>query len=73
MQLAQVTELITDLDVQALVDAQLSVAEERLVWNAIIRSPALETYYKKMVTQKKLLKIWWENEGRKEFGTLIAE
>jgi hypothetical protein len=67
-----VSELITDLDVQALVDSHLSVEEESRVWNAIIRSPALETYYKKIVIQKKLLKIWWENEGIKEFGTFIA-
>jgi len=46
---------ITELDVQALVDSHLGWEEEKRVWRAIQANPALETYYRQILAQKKLL------------------
>ncbi len=53
---------ITELDVQALVDSQLNWEEQKRVSQGIRRSLALTAYYTRIVAQKKLLLLWWQNE-----------
>ncbi|MFH1158455.1 MAG: hypothetical protein V1721_06190 [Pseudomonadota bacterium] len=57
---------ITELDVQALVDSQLTWEEEKQVWRGIHGSPALEAYYRQIITQKKLIVAWWMDEAPEE-------
>jgi len=53
---------ITEFDVQALVDSYLSREEERQVWRSIRSDPDLEAYYRRIVSQKKLLIAWWQSD-----------
>ena len=57
---------ITELDVQALVDSDLSWEEEKQVWRGIESDPALKAYYKRIISQKKLLISWWRSDTIEE-------
>jgi hypothetical protein len=52
-----------DYDIQALVDSQLGWEEEKRIWQAIERNPALHRRYDEVVAQKKLLLAWWASEN----------
>jgi hypothetical protein len=52
---------ITELDVQALIDSQLTWEEEKQVWREIENNEDLMDYYKRMLIQKKLLVVWWQS------------
>lgn len=56
----------TEFDVQALVDSHLTWEEEKQVWRGMSSNPALEAYYIQIITQKRLLALWWQNETMKE-------
>ena len=57
---------ITEFDVQALVDSQLTWEEEKQVWHEMRGDAALKAYYRQIVAQKKLIIAWWRNEALKE-------
>jgi len=58
---------IDDLDIQALVDAQLDWETEKRVWMAIQENPEYNKRYQELTNQKKALLLWWaaENEPHK--------
>jgi anti-sigma factor RsiW len=56
---------ITELDVQALVDSQLTWEEEKQVRREMGKNFALKKHYDQIVKQKKLLVNWWKNETKK--------
>jgi hypothetical protein len=53
---------VTEFDVEALVDSQLSWEEEKHVLQEVQRNPALLRHYTQIVAQKKLLIAWWQRE-----------
>lgn len=53
---------IDDLDIQALVDAQLDWEAEKRVWVAIKNSPEFFKRYQELINQKKALLLWWATE-----------
>lgn len=55
--------IITEFDVQALVDSHLTWEEEKRVLQAIRTDPALHAYYLQIVAQKKLLVAWWKEQA----------
>jgi hypothetical protein len=59
---------ITELDVEALIDSELSWEREKQVRLELARNPRLYEYYQGLVRQKRLLISWWhfaycENKG----------
>ena len=58
--------LITEFDVQALVDSHLTWEEEKRVWQGICSNPALKDYYVQIIAQKKLLAAWWQSQPPKD-------
>jgi anti-sigma factor RsiW len=56
---------ITELDVEALIDSQLSWEEEKIVRREMEKNPALLAYYAQILHQKKLIVAWWLSEMRK--------
>jgi hypothetical protein len=52
---------ITDMDIQALIDEELSPQRKQVVMEAIYRSPELSHRYTLYMHQKKLLKCWWKD------------
>lgn len=50
---------VTEFEVEALVDSQLSWEEEKYVRQEMERNPALRAYYDQVIQQKKLLVAWW--------------
>ena len=55
------TEKITELDVEALVDSQLDWEKEKLVWRELAHNQMLYGHYQDLVSQKKLLLAWWNS------------
>ena len=51
-------------DIDALIDGELSLEEERRVLLAIDQNPAMKKYYKTMLVQKSLLQDWWTQMGK---------
>ena len=54
------SQIPTDLDIQALVDAQLDFVEANRVLDKINKDPVLYARYQELLTQKKLLQDWWK-------------
>ncbi len=54
---------IDDLDIQALVDSQLSWEEEKEVWKAIEKNPQFTKRYQELTNLKKALLLWWAEEN----------
>lgn len=52
-------------DVEALIDLELTLAEEISVCAAMADQPVLKRYYLDMLGQKTLLKRWWLNSSLK--------
>lgn len=50
---------ITDRDIQALADGELSPAEAKIVMTAVMRNPAYLERYENLIKQNRLLKKWW--------------
>ena len=57
------TQIPTDLDVQALVDSQLDWEQEKWVRHWLSKDPALNARYEELLEQKKLLIAWWKSDG----------
>ena len=55
--------IITDMDIQALVDNQLDWEEEKRVRRHLFQSPDAQRRYEDLRNQKQLLQLWWQ--GRK--------
>lgn len=54
---------ISDLDIQALIDAQFTPEDERLARWAIVSDSAFRQRYEDLVNQKQLLLTWWAQDG----------
>jgi hypothetical protein len=61
---------ITELDVQALIDSQLGWEEEKQVLQELAHNSELNSYYKDMLKQKKLLVEWWHLNAEEGEGAL---
>ena len=55
------TKNITDLDIQALVDGEISDNQRVSLLEALCRDPALYNRYLLYQKQKNLLKSWWKD------------
>lgn len=53
---------VTEQDVHALVDNQLTWEEEKRVRREIDNNPFLRKEYERLMEQKKALRLWWDNE-----------
>lgn len=51
---------ISEWDIQALIDGELSSAEEAYVLQAISDTPELQERYNALQKQKQLLQLWWK-------------
>ena len=56
--------VITDLDIEALVDHELSTEERQRMYTVLRHDPDLLRKYDRLMTQKKLLQMWWNNEPK---------
>ena len=56
-------QTITDFEIQALVDNELSWEEEKQVRAYIEASAAARSRYDELVRQKRLLQEWWAQGG----------
>jgi anti-sigma factor RsiW len=54
---------VTDYDIQALVDGQLDLDEEKRVFRHIENNSLHMSRYEELVAQKKLLLMWWDSEN----------
>jgi hypothetical protein len=54
--------LITDCDIQALVDNELDPARHEQVLNALEHDPLLRRRYHELQRQKMVLLSWWADE-----------
>lgn len=50
---------VTEFEVEALVDSQLSWEEEKYVRQEMARNPLLRAHYEQVLWQKKLIVAWW--------------
>lgn len=55
---------ITDQDIEALVDNQLDKADAARVTYALLQNPRLHRKYSQLLTQKRLLQLWWQHDGQ---------
>lgn len=55
------TKSITDFDIQALIDNELSWEEEKMVRSAIADDRRNSQRYEELKTQKVKLQKWWTN------------
>lgn len=55
----QLPMIITDFDIQALVDNELSWQEEKRIMEHILKSSILKKRFEKLQRQKKLLQRWY--------------
>jgi anti-sigma factor RsiW len=62
----QMSDEVTDYDIQALVDGQLERDEEKRIWRHIEKNSLHLRRYEELVTQKKLLLMWWAGENSVE-------
>ncbi|MGB4108032.1 MAG: hypothetical protein WBK55_09610 [Alphaproteobacteria bacterium] len=58
-----VAQNITDFDIQALVDNELSWEKQKAVRARIHADPDLRRRYNELCRQKQLLQEWWESGG----------
>tara|TARA_B100001179_G_C18460946_1_gene347148 strand:+ start:395 stop:619 length:225 start_codon:yes stop_codon:yes gene_type:complete len=54
---------VTQRDIEALVDNELSSEDRTRVMKGMERSPALKSQYDALVAQKEALKSWWSEMG----------
>ena len=59
------TMLVTERDIEALLDNELSHEQGKVVMDALQSSPRLRQHYDMIKDQKVLLKQWWEQYGKK--------
>lgn len=52
---------ISEWDIQALIDGELSAAEEAYVLQAISDNPAMQDRYNVLKKQRQLLQLWWKD------------
>lgn len=57
------TQVITDFDIQALVDNELSWEQEKSVRAYLEATPEAHKRYKELCRQKRLLQEWWAKGG----------
>ncbi len=62
----QMSDDVTDYDIQALVDGQLEREEEKRIWCHIEKNSLHLRRYEELVAQKKLLLMWWAGENSVE-------
>lgn len=53
---------LTDYDIQALVDNEISPKDAELVLKQLEKNHAAHERYKELIKQKNLLKLWWGNQ-----------
>ncbi len=58
------TTVVSDLDVQALVDGELDGEEKSRVQNALRTNPMLKSRYDQLVMQRRLVFMAWSEEER---------
>ncbi len=58
-----ITQNITDYDLQALVDNELSWEEEKRVRAYVVSNPDAQRRYKELCCQRNLLKDWWKDSN----------
>jgi anti-sigma factor RsiW len=56
------TERITDMDIEALIDNELDTSTALRVRHAVERDPSLHRKYAQLMTQKRLLQMWWSSQ-----------
>lgn len=56
------TERITDMDIEALIDNELDTPAALRVRHAVERDPRLHRKYAQLMTQKRLLQMWWNSQ-----------
>ena len=54
---------ITDYDIQALVDNELSWEEEKRIRAHVVSNPDAHRRYKELCRQRNLLKDWWKDSN----------
>ncbi len=52
---------ITEWDIQALIDGELSAQEEAYVLKILDENPDMQERYKFLQKQKQLLQLWWKD------------
>jgi len=62
--IAMEERIITDMDIQALVDNQLDWEDEKRVRRHLFQSPDAQRRYEELRQQKQVLQLWWA--GRKQ-------
>lgn len=55
-------QAITDADIQALIDGELTPARQEIVLTALQNDPGLQQRYNLLTRQKSLLLSWWAEE-----------
>ncbi len=58
------TKTVTDLDIQALADNELSRADAERVRNYIEHNPEAHERYEEILRQKEMLKDWWSDKKK---------
>ena len=58
------SEKVTDLDIQALVDNELSAGPMQAVAERVKESPLFQKRYSEISRQNDLLKMWWSSGKR---------
>lgn len=62
----QMSDEVTDYNIQSLVDGQLEPEEEKRIWRYIEQNALHMRRYEELVAQKKLLLMWWAAENSVE-------
>lgn len=55
-------DIVTDADIQALIDGELSPARQEIILRALDNDHALRQRYNTLRHQKMLLLSWWQEE-----------
>lgn len=55
-------DIVTDFDIQALVDNELTWEEEKRVLNYIEQTPYAQKRYEELRRQKSVLQDWWKSK-----------
>lgn len=57
-------ENVYELDLEALIDGELTAARQDAVLTAIQKSPELQKKYAQLCQQKSMLKLWWKTTSQ---------
>lgn len=57
-------ETVYELDLEALIDGELTPARREAVLAAINKSPELQNKYEQLCQQKAMLKLWWKTTSQ---------